>query len=56
MSGARRATYRPDPDRVHAYDPLYDEYRRLHDYLGRGGNDVMARLRAIRNAARGGDR
>ncbi len=56
MGGTRRATYQPDPDRVRSYDRLYDEYRRLHDYLGRGGNDVMLRLRAIRDAARGGDR
>jgi L-ribulokinase len=56
MGGTRRAMYQPDPDRVRAYDRIYDEYRRLHDYLGRGGNDVMLRLRAIRDAARGGDR
>lgn len=56
MGGTRRGTYEPDPDRVRAYDRLYEEYRRLHDYLGRGGNDVMLRLRAIRDAARGGDR
>ena len=29
------------------YDPLYEEYKRLHDYFGRGGNDVMHRLREI---------
>jgi L-ribulokinase len=56
MGGTRHDAYRPDPDRVRAYDPLYDEYRRLHDYMGRGGNEVMLRLRSIRNAARGGGR
>jgi L-ribulokinase len=56
MGGTRRAMYQPDPDRVRAYDRLYDEYRTLHDYLGRGRNDVMLRLRAIRDAARGSDR
>ena len=41
---------------LRAYDELYAEYRRLHDHFGRGGNDVMRRLRAIRNAARAGAR
>ena len=35
------------------YDRLYTEYVTLHDYFGRGENDVMKRLRAIRNEARG---
>jgi L-ribulokinase len=56
MGGTRRGAYQPDPERVRAYDRLYDEYRRLHDHLGRGGNDVLLRLRAIRNAARVGGR
>jgi L-ribulokinase len=36
---------------VAAYDELYREYHALHDYFGRGGNDVMHRLKAIRRAA-----
>ncbi|MEU4678870.1 ribulokinase [Micromonospora sp. NPDC023737] len=44
--------YLPDPERVRAYDALYAEYRRLHDHFGRGGDDVLLRLRTIRNAAR----
>ncbi len=52
MGRIRRDAYRPDPGRTVAYDALCAEYRALHDYLGRGGNDVMHRLRAIRNAAR----
>ncbi|MGK5674595.1 ribulokinase [Micromonospora sp. URMC 106] len=51
MGRVREAVYRPDPDNVRAYDALYAEYRALHDHFGRGGNDVMLRLRAIRNAA-----
>lgn len=49
--------YRPDPARATAYDALYAEYRLLHDYFcGRpdGGNDVLHRLRRIRNEAVGG--
>ena len=45
------AAYRPDPERAAAYDALYAEYRTLHDYFGRGANDVMQRLRAIRREA-----
>ncbi|MET8908972.1 ribulokinase [Micromonospora sp. NPDC004551] len=51
MGRVDRDTYRPDPDRARAYDALYAEYRSLHDHFGRGGSDVMSRLRAIRNAA-----
>ena len=29
-------------------EQLYQEYRRLHDYFGRGENDVMKRLKAIK--------
>ena len=29
------------------YDRLYTEYKILHDYFGRGGNDAMKRLKAI---------
>ncbi|MGW2621244.1 ribulokinase [Micromonospora chokoriensis] len=51
MGRVHEAVYRPDPERARAYDALYAEYRALHDHFGRGGNDVMMRLRAIRNAA-----
>ena len=49
---SRRAVYRPDPARAKAYEALYAEYRTLHDYFGTGGNDVLHRLRRIRNEAR----
>lgn len=29
------------------YDQLYAEYKALHDYFGKGGNDVMRRLRRL---------
>ncbi|MFC0032662.1 ribulokinase [Micromonospora chaiyaphumensis] len=51
MGRVDRDAYRPDPGRARAYDALYAEYRSLHDHFGRGGDDVMSRLRAIRNAA-----
>ncbi|BCJ75740.1 ribulokinase [Catellatospora sp. IY07-71] len=53
MGRVHRGVYQPDPERARAYDALYAQYRLLHDHFGRGGDDVMLRLRAIRNAARG---
>lgn len=35
------------------YCEMYADYRRLHDYFGRGDNDVMKRLRRLRLAAQG---
>jgi L-ribulokinase len=45
MGNVRRAEYQPDPANAAAYDDLFDEYTTLHDYFGRGGNDVLHRLR-----------
>ncbi|MFG2376533.1 ribulokinase [Streptomyces sp. NPDC048504] len=51
MAKARPAVYQPDPERAAAYDRLYAEYRLLHDYFGRGANEVMHRLRHLRAEA-----
>ncbi|SEF14029.1 ribulokinase [Jiangella alba] len=51
MGNVERGVYRPDPDDQKAYDALYAEYVTLHDHFGRGGNDVMHRLRALKRAA-----
>ena len=40
--------YRHDPVKTKVYNALYAEYLLLHDYFGRGENNVMKRLRAIR--------
>jgi L-ribulokinase len=54
MGKVRRDAYLPDPARHAEYTDLYIDYVRLHDYLGRpavdGGNEVLHRLRARRNA------
>lgn len=47
MSSLDSTVYEPDPARADTYDRLYREYLTLHDYFGRGGNDVMKRLREI---------
>lgn len=49
--GKIRKTYVPDPESVKKYDALYAEYKLLHDYFGRGGNDVMKRLKKIKAEA-----
>jgi L-ribulokinase len=50
------ATYEPDHAAADAYDRLYAEYVQLHDYFGRGTNDVMHRLRGLRRDALSGRR
>ncbi len=50
MGSVQRAVYQPVPAHVAAYDELYAEYTTLHDYFGRGANDVMHRLAARRRA------
>ena len=49
-------SYIPDPDRHATYDLLYREYLTLHDLFGRGGEDVMRRLKRIQLAALASDR
>ena len=49
MGGKRDAVYAPDPASADVYDDLYAEYTTLHDYFGRGANEVMHRLRDIRD-------
>ena len=53
MAGLRTESYRPDSANRAVYDDLYAEYTRLHDTFGRGENDVMKRLKAIRARALG---
>ncbi len=51
MGSHRSAVYTPDPASAYVYDELYAEYVCLHDYFGRGANEVLHRLRAIRGRA-----
>ncbi|MEO8611204.1 MAG: ribulokinase [Chloroflexota bacterium] len=43
----------PIPENQAVYDQLYADYKTLYDYFGRGTNDVMKRLKAIKRAAKG---
>ncbi|MEU3644652.1 ribulokinase [Lentzea sp. NPDC034063] len=51
MGSVRRNVFTPIPENVKAYQRLFDDYLELHDYFGRGANDVMHRLRGYRRAA-----
>ena len=51
MGSVQRGVYLPDEKSSEAYTALFHEYQTLHDYFGRGGNDVMHRLRQIRREA-----
>jgi L-ribulokinase len=49
MAHLRKLTFRPHRDRHEIYNRLFEEYKTLHDYFGRGANDVMKRLKALKN-------
>ncbi|MCJ1710304.1 ribulokinase [Clavibacter michiganensis subsp. phaseoli] len=52
MGKVERGRYQPSEERALAYDRLYEEYSTLHDYFGRGANDVMKRLKSLKREAR----
>jgi L-ribulokinase len=49
MGSMHSGVYSPDPASAAIYDELYAEYVTLHDYFGRGANEVLHRLRALRD-------
>jgi L-ribulokinase len=51
MGKVTRGVFVPDETRAAAYEELFAEYCLLHDYFGRGSNEVMHRLKAIRREA-----
>ena len=53
MAHLEERAYRPNPDHTRVYDQLFAEYVRLHDYFGRGTNEVMKRLKRLRAEALG---
>ncbi len=52
MSKLKDVVYKPIPQNVKVYDTLYGEYKILHDYFGRGENNVMKRLKEIKKKTR----
>jgi L-ribulokinase len=53
MGKVKEASYKPIAENAAVYEKLYEEYKKLHDYFGRGGNDVMKRLKEIKISAMG---
>lgn len=47
MARLRQEVYSPLETNRAIYEALYSEYLTLHDYFGRGRNDVMKRLKAL---------
>jgi len=48
MAHLKDEVFRPVPENQAVYDGLYAEYKVLHDYFGRGDNNVMKRLKRIK--------
>ncbi len=48
MARLREQSCEPIPEQQAVYEQLYREYVTLHDYFGRGANDVMKRLKQLR--------
>lgn len=51
MARLRPEVYWPNQENHAIYQKLYDEYNHLHDYFGRGENDVLKRLRRLKKNA-----
>lgn len=51
MAHLQEESYSPNSAHQAMYDALYKEYRLLHDYFGRGGNEVMPRLKQLQKKA-----
>ena len=49
MASCEKKAYIPIPENVDIYNHIYAEYKKLHDYFGRGINQVMERLKKIEN-------
>jgi len=52
MAKVKENTFRPVAVNASTYERLFAEYRALHDYFGRGTNEVMKRLKQIKKEIR----
>lgn len=50
MGKVKEVYYSPIQKNVLTYEKLYDEYKKLHDYFGRGENTVMKKLKKIKES------
>lgn len=51
MTRLKEESVKPIPKNVKKYEAIYREYVKLHDYFGRGENDVMKRIKKIKKDA-----
>ena len=51
LGWVKDTVYYPNAENKKVYDLLFAEYEILHDYFGRGANDVLKRLKKIKIAA-----
>jgi L-ribulokinase len=52
MAHLKDETFVPNSEAQKVYDQLFAEYVTLHDYFGRGANDVMKRLKTLKAEVR----
>lgn len=52
MGGLKEQVYTPAASERPAYDELFAQWKQIHDWYGRGGSDVMKRLRRLRDRTR----
>ena len=52
MGKIKDKVFKPIPENVGIYNKLYEEYKLLHDYFGRGSNNVMKRLKEIKKSVK----
>ena len=52
MAKVKPQPYKPIPENVEVYKKIYADYCKLYDYFGRGENDVMKRMKALRAEVR----
>ncbi|GMV99346.1 MAG: ribulokinase [Candidatus Hydrogenedentota bacterium] len=53
MAKLRDVIYRPNPEAHAVYEKLFEIYERLHDHFGRGMDNAMKELKALRREAYG---
>ena len=48
MANLTDICYKPEPEAQKVYDRIFEDWKMLHDYFGRGENNVMKRLKKLR--------
>ncbi|WP_407647710.1 FGGY-family carbohydrate kinase [Clostridium brassicae] len=48
LGKVKKKTFKPIKENVIIYNSLYKEYLNLHDYFGKGENNIMKRLKQIK--------